>query len=287
MPVAVKRVALLWPWNILASHLPVSPFKLVSPAFGPDRFALAARRHRLRAAKHSLHAHDPQSERRAHDHGAVPASAREPGASSIWSIPPEHDGLTGPNVLPLLGSPNRIQPDRIAEARAHFASRFEKLRSPRIAVLLGGKNKAYRFGTRRSAKRWRSALADLAKTSGLMITASRRTGDGERRHHHKGAGRQRRDISGTAKAKIPIWDCSPGPTRSSSPPIRSTWPARRRRRASRCIFFRCPAARRNSASSMSRSRGGELRGLSRAKSNTGPTPTRRNRPRRRGNSQAS
>ena len=92
-------------------------------------------------------------------------------------MPPQHDGLTGPNVLPLLGSPNRIsrQTDRTTRA-THFAGRFGGLRKPRIAVLIGGENKAYRFGARESDA-LAATLAERSKTYGLMVTTSRRTGN--------------------------------------------------------------------------------------------------------------
>jgi mitochondrial fission protein ELM1 len=56
-------------------------------------------------------------------------------------IPPEHDGLTGGNVVPIIGSPNRVTPERLAEAEAEFRGRIAPLPSPRIAVLVGGKSK--------------------------------------------------------------------------------------------------------------------------------------------------
>lgn len=52
-------------------------------------------------------------------------------------IPPEHDGITGDNVFPILGSPNRIDADRL---RAGIAPGLAP-----IAVLIGGPNKVFRF----------------------------------------------------------------------------------------------------------------------------------------------
>ncbi|HUB84616.1 MAG TPA: mitochondrial fission ELM1 family protein, partial [Rhizomicrobium sp.] len=90
-------------------------------------------------------------------------------------VPPEHDGLTGPNVFPILGSPHRITPEKLADAKKRFASRFEKLREPRLAVLIGGKSRAYDFDAE-TAQRLARALIDLSKKFGLMVTTSRRTG---------------------------------------------------------------------------------------------------------------
>jgi len=174
MPVAVKRVELRWPWNRLASHLPIAPFKLVSP--GSDKVNSPWPRVAIGCGRQSI----PfmRAIRKASGGHTLTVQCQHPRVNpAIFNlvIPPEHDGLVGPNVLPLLGSPNRISPASLEKARAHFAPRFEKMRAPRIAVLLGGKNKAYRFGTD-EARALAQSLADLAKTSGLMITASRRTG---------------------------------------------------------------------------------------------------------------
>lgn len=35
-------------------------------------------------------------------------------------VPPEHDGLTGANVFPILGAPNRITPEKLALDLARF-----------------------------------------------------------------------------------------------------------------------------------------------------------------------
>ncbi|MFN3958663.1 MAG: mitochondrial fission ELM1 family protein [Parvularculaceae bacterium] len=79
-------------------------------------------------------------------------------------IPPEHDGLSGPNVFPILGSPNRLD--------------IGKLRGPVVpglaplAVLIGGPNKVFRFDETDAA-----SLADklLALSMPLDVTLSRRT----------------------------------------------------------------------------------------------------------------
>jgi uncharacterized protein len=175
LPVTIKRVGLRWPWNILASHLPVSPFGLVSPdsdrlvspwpdlAIGCGRQSIPF----MRAIRKASHGRTITVQCQ---HPRV-----EPGQFDLV-IPPEHDGLKGANVLPLLGSPNRVSPAALECAHAHFAQQLAKLRSPRIGVLLGGKNKSYRFG-RAEAEALARSLSELAKNSGLMITASRRTGD--------------------------------------------------------------------------------------------------------------
>lgn len=91
-------------------------------------------------------------------------------------IPPQHDGLSGPNVFPILGSPNRITPDRLDQGAAPFAERLTGLPSPRIAVLVGGRSRAYDLSAEQALK-----LADQIETAvksaggSIMLTYSRRT----------------------------------------------------------------------------------------------------------------
>jgi len=90
-------------------------------------------------------------------------------------IAPEHDGLRGSNVIPLLGSLNPVDDAWLADAAAHFPSLLA-LPSPRIVVLVGGP-------TRHAP--WRTAaLQDLLERlrrrvldegGSLLATVSRRT----------------------------------------------------------------------------------------------------------------
>lgn len=173
LPVVVKRVRLGWPWNRIAPFSPGSPFgrqtrdsdTLAQPwpllAIGVGRQSIPF----MRAIKQA----SPQT---------ITVQCQDPRtdlSSFDLVVPPEHDGLTGANVFPILGSPNRITMEKIADAKRRFESRFEKLRSPRLAVLIGGKNRAYDFGAQTVQGLARS-LADLSKNFGLMVTTSRRTG---------------------------------------------------------------------------------------------------------------
>lgn len=89
-------------------------------------------------------------------------------------VAPVHDRLSGPNVVSILGSPNRITPTRLAAARSEFAQIFSSLRSPRIAVLIGGESRTH--GTFGGQDRTLvSQLALLARDYGLMVSTSRRT----------------------------------------------------------------------------------------------------------------
>jgi len=91
-------------------------------------------------------------------------------------VAPAHDGLSGDNVFEITGSPHRITPRRIAEAAPAFADRIAPLPHPRVAVLIGGKSKAFDLPPEHAADLAdRIAAAVLASGGSLMLTFSRRT----------------------------------------------------------------------------------------------------------------
>ena len=93
-----------------------------------------------------------------------------------WIAAPQHDGLSGPNVLTTLGAVHRVTPEKIAEARRRFAQLIEPLPRPRVTVLLGGQSRAFEF-TADDAARFGASLAKLARenSGSLLVTPSRRT----------------------------------------------------------------------------------------------------------------
>jgi hypothetical protein len=97
-------------------------------------------------------------------------------------IPPAHDGLEGPNVFPIAGAPNRLHPDRMAGDLARFAERIEPLPHPRIALIVGGRSKAFDLPPDRAAQ-MADAVAKAIETSGgsLLLSFTRRTPDAARR----------------------------------------------------------------------------------------------------------
>lgn len=91
-------------------------------------------------------------------------------------IPPMHDGLTGANVFPILGAPNRITPTRLTEGLEAFRARIEPLPGPRVALLVGGSSKAYEItGERASRLADQTRAAVQAVGGSLLATFSRRT----------------------------------------------------------------------------------------------------------------
>lgn len=94
-------------------------------------------------------------------------------ADVIWV--PQHDRLRGPNVIVTLTAPHSFTANRIAELRRSMRPAIAALPSPRIAVILGGKNAAYRFRPTDDA-RFAAALQSLGRLgASFMITPSRRS----------------------------------------------------------------------------------------------------------------
>ncbi len=92
-------------------------------------------------------------------------------------IPPEHDRLSGPNVIPMIGSPNLVTRAKLDEAAYLWRPRLAGLPKPRLAVLIGGKSKSHRFGVD-DATRLALQLKTLAGEGfAIMATTSRRTGE--------------------------------------------------------------------------------------------------------------
>lgn len=91
-------------------------------------------------------------------------------------VAPAHDGLTGPNVLSITGSPHRITPQRLAEAAPPFAARIAPLPHPRVAVMVGGASAAFDLPPDHAADlAQRIAEAIAAANGSLLLTYSRRT----------------------------------------------------------------------------------------------------------------
>ena len=90
---------------------------------------------------------------------------------------PRHDGLTGPNVLQTTAAIHRVTPERLEHAADEWQSHFKDRPRPWIAVLIGGKSRAFAFG-RADAELLAAQLQALSATgAALLLTTSRRTGE--------------------------------------------------------------------------------------------------------------
>ena len=93
-------------------------------------------------------------------------------------IAPAHDGLSGDNVFEIIGSPHRITPQKLAEAAPAFADRIAPLPHPRVAVMIGGRSKAFDLTPAHAADLAERIKAAVQATGGsLLLTFSRRTPD--------------------------------------------------------------------------------------------------------------
>lgn len=94
-------------------------------------------------------------------------------ADLIWV--PAHDTRRGSNVITTLTAPHSFSPARLRALRAVMPPGIAALPSPRIGVILGGKNGVYDFSEADDA-RFAGSLASLGRLgASFMITPSRRT----------------------------------------------------------------------------------------------------------------
>jgi mitochondrial fission protein ELM1 len=91
-------------------------------------------------------------------------------------IPPKHDRLSGDNILPITGSPHRVTEARLASEYEKFKNQLDAMPHPRVAVLLGGKSKAFDLSSERAAQIAHQIQIPLEQDGGsLLMTFSRRT----------------------------------------------------------------------------------------------------------------
>ena len=94
-------------------------------------------------------------------------------ADLIWV--PQHDRRRGANVITTLTSPHSFSAKRIADLRRVEPDDIRELPQPRVCVVLGGKNSAYKF-REDDDRRLEQALASVRDLgASFMITTSRRT----------------------------------------------------------------------------------------------------------------
>jgi mitochondrial fission protein ELM1 len=90
-------------------------------------------------------------------------------------IAPQHDDVTGANVLHSIGALNAVDRDWLAAGRTRFAG-FAALPTPRTAVLIGGSNRAQRLDDAYfDALLERLAARHAADGGSFLVSVSRRT----------------------------------------------------------------------------------------------------------------
>jgi uncharacterized protein len=102
-------------------------------------------------------------------------------ASYDLIIPPTHDGLTGPDVLPILGAPNRMNAAGFSRDLARFRTRIDPLPHPRVALIVGGKSNTHDLPPKR-ARAMAAEVAQAVRAIGgsLLVSFTRRTSDAAR-----------------------------------------------------------------------------------------------------------
>ncbi len=102
----------------------------------------------------------------------------EPGRFDLV-VAPAHDGLSGPNVISITGSPHRVTPERTAAAAEAMKARLSLLPRPRVAVLVGGRSRAFDLTPEHAARLGQRVAAAVGAAGGsVLVTFSRRTPDG-------------------------------------------------------------------------------------------------------------
>jgi len=169
IPYKIKQIKLKEPWNSLSPYIGFEKEWSFSPPLTPPwpdiliasgRKSIAPSRYIKKTSKgrsFTVQIQDPRINSKHFDLVAVP----------------EHDPMRANNVIVTKASPNKITNTLLNKAKKEF-SEIEKLKSPRIAVLIGGSSKAYDM-TYEITENLSRELKNIKGS--LMITCSRRTGE--------------------------------------------------------------------------------------------------------------
>lgn len=168
-----KRIEVKEPWRRLHHALWGDPFAhlstegaLLRPPY-PDLWIACGRI----AAPYTMAVNEIER-------GTLTVQLQDPRAKAArfdLVIPPYHDGLSGANVFPIIGSPNRVTPELIRQDAERLAPVVEALPRPFATILIGGGNRAYAM-SKKSIMRIARAARRLARAGfGVLVTPSRRT----------------------------------------------------------------------------------------------------------------
>ncbi len=102
----------------------------------------------------------------------TPATGR---STADLIVAPRHDGFFAPNVVNPITPPNRITLESLARLRGKPDRRIAKLRTPRVALLIGGDSKHFKFTPPDAMALADVARALVAQGASVMATTSRRT----------------------------------------------------------------------------------------------------------------
>ena len=105
-----------------------------------------------------------------------------PGPSAISDFDliavPNHDQISGANIVNIVGAPNQINNAFLLEARSKWRKEFGELAEPVVGVIIGGNSNRMPFHIRQAEELGRLVLEYNDKFGGsVIVTTSRRTGD--------------------------------------------------------------------------------------------------------------
>ena len=92
-------------------------------------------------------------------------------------IAPEHDDISGDNVVTMIGAPNRITNTELITQVLSQHQRLADMPMPRVAMLIGGMSKTHKLTEEVHAQHMKAAQDSVASGRSLMISTSRRTPD--------------------------------------------------------------------------------------------------------------
>ena len=167
----IKRIKLRQPWKSLSPYLKLEAPWAFTPSLTPPwpDLLIAGGRKSVAAARYIKKASGGKT-------FVVQLQDPKISASNFDLVAaPAHDSIRGENVILTTAAPNRITTEKLEAAKKQFPQ-FGDLKSPRIAVLIGGNSRAYKM-TPEITRALSAQLKTLSQTHGLMITASRRTGN--------------------------------------------------------------------------------------------------------------
>lgn len=174
LPCTVKRIRPRVPWRWLPPQLWIAPLAAIG---GPDR--LEPPWPRLLIATGRPTVAPAAAARRRAGAGVFAVQIQNPGIRPDrfdLVVAPRHDRLNARNAVATRGALHRVTPERLREAARTFAPAVAHLPRPLVAVLVGGGNRAYRFGAAEAARLARGLAALSRSGAGLAVTPSRRTG---------------------------------------------------------------------------------------------------------------
>ncbi len=169
---AVKRIAVAKPWRWVPPLLIPRPLARLAPRGDqltppwPDLLVASGRKSVAPAL----------AIRKASGGACFCVQIQNPGVDPArfdMVIAPAHDSLKGANVIATTGSLHGLSRTGLDKDAAAWRASVAHLPEPRIAVLVGGANRAYRFGEA-EARALGQSLSALPGS--LMVTVSRRTG---------------------------------------------------------------------------------------------------------------